>query len=123
MASDEAKTPKSKEKDADKKEETGPMAPASLVFSEFGRSSKVKFYRTVGISFSLLSGLVYPVMAFLFAKSFEDLSAPTEGNDDYMKNIRTMVFQFLYLGYERLMKSNSFFGFSNFLNRISQIPF
>ena len=98
MASDDMKRSKAKGKDGDKKEETGPMAPASFVFSEFGRSSKVKIYRIIGITFSLLSGLVYPVMAFLFAKSFEDLSAPTEGNSDFMKNIRTMVYQFLYLG-------------------------
>ena len=89
---------KPKGKDDEEKDETGPMVPASMVFSAFGQTSEVKIYRIAGICFAFLSGLVYPAMAFLFAKSFEDLSAPTEGNDDYMKNVRNMVFQFLYLG-------------------------
>ena len=96
MASTDS-TSKSKDKD-EEKEETGPMAPVSMVFSAFGQTSQVKAYRAAGFFFSFLSGSVYPIMAFLFAKSFEDLSAPTEGNADYMSNIRTMVFQFLYLG-------------------------
>jgi len=78
------------------KDEAAPMAPFSAVFSSFGRTTRVKLFRFLGFLCSVVSGCVYPLMAFYFAKSFEDLGAQL--GPDYMKGVRDLAFVFLYLG-------------------------
>ncbi len=81
-----------------KKDETGPLASASDVFSKFGRTRKVKMLRFFGILFSIVSGSIYPLMAFYFARSFEDLSGQVDGSSSYMDGVRNLVYTFLILG-------------------------
>lgn len=83
-------------KDDKSKEEVGPLAKPLEVFSKFGRTSKVKGLRFTGITFAILSGTVYPLMAYFFARSFEDLGAQLDGN--YMAKIRELAFIFMALG-------------------------
>ncbi len=80
-----------------KKEEKGPMAPASAIFSAFGRTGKVTLYRYLGITCSIISGSVYPIMAFYFSKSFEKLGAPT-ASGSFLGDITEMLIVFLILG-------------------------
>jgi ATP-binding cassette subfamily B (MDR/TAP) protein 1 len=80
---------------AKKKDEAAPLAKMSQVFSKFGRTRKVAILRFVGILFSIISGCVYPIMAFFFARSFEDLGG---GGDDYMAQIRNLAYTFMVLG-------------------------
>jgi hypothetical protein len=75
--------------------ETGPVANSSDVFSKFGRTPKVFMLRFFGVLFSIISGAVYPIMAFYWAKSSEDLGGM---GDDYMAQVRELVFTFLILG-------------------------
>ena len=80
----------------DKKEDLGPMVSVSDVFSKFGRTRKVTLLRICGIFFSMVSGSVYPVMTFFFARSFEDLGAIETGGG--MDTVRELAFVFLALG-------------------------
>ena len=81
----------------DEKDTTGPMVSVSQVFSAFGNTTKVKVYRVLGVLCSLVTGLVYPFMAFYFAKVFEDLGAATS-SESYLANVREMAFTFVVLG-------------------------
>jgi len=83
-------------KDEQGKEELGPLASTSEVFSYFGRTRKVVVLRVFGILFALISGSVYPIMAFYFAKSFENLGASVDG--DFLSSITEVVMVFLVLG-------------------------
>lgn len=87
----------------EKKDELGPMTSFSAVFSKFGRTRKVKTFRFLGVLCSVLSGTIYPIMAFYFARSFEDLGGGggepgSEDGDGYMDQVRNLVFVFLILG-------------------------
>lgn len=90
----------SPEKKEEEKVELGPLASAPAVFGKFGRTRKVSTLRFFGIVFSVISGCVYPLMAYYFAKSFEDLGGQpgSSGGDDYMEQVRQLVWVFLYLG-------------------------
>ena len=83
-------------KENDKKDEIGPLAKSSEEFSKFGRTRKVALLRFVGVFFSIVSGSVYPIMAFFFARSFEDLGGEIDG--DYMARVRQLVYTFMVLG-------------------------
>lgn len=87
------------EKEEKKEDELGPLAKTSDVFSKFGRTRKVSALRFVGIFFSICSGTIYPIMAFYFARSFEDLGG-LAGNDSavFMAEIRNLVYAFMILG-------------------------
>ena len=81
--------------DKDKKKDE-PLASAREVFS-FGSGRKKRVCLTLGLICSFVSGCIFPLMAFLFAKSFEDLgaSATSEG---FMVEIRKLAFYFMGLG-------------------------
>lgn len=89
------------EEEKKKKDELGPLAKASDVFGKFGRTRKVSVLRMIGILFSMVSGTVYPIMAFYFARSFEDLGGQpgSDSGDDYMGQVRELVFVFMIIGY------------------------
>lgn len=81
----------------DGKKDVGPLAPASAVFSAFGRTPKVILYRLLGVFCAAISGSVYPVMAFYFSKSFEELGASADSND-FLSDIVEMLIIFVILG-------------------------
>ena len=89
---------KTVKKDGKEEEEVGPLSKASDVFSKFGRTKKVKMLRFFGVAFAVISGCIYPVMAYYFARSFEDLGGDLSGSGDYMAKIRELAFIFMILG-------------------------
>jgi ABC transporter transmembrane region. len=86
--------------DADEKnnkDKLGPLSPASAVFLAFGRTEKIVLFRWLGALSAVVSGSVYPVMAFYFSQSFEKLGASTDG-DNFMNEIKDLAMAFLVLG-------------------------
>lgn len=79
------------------KNKLGPLSPASAVFTSFGRTSKVIAFRWLGVCCSIVSGSVYPIMAFYFAQSFEKLGAAA-GSDNFLEEITDLAMVFLLLG-------------------------
>eukprot|EP00559_Dactyliosolen_fragilissimus_P008998 CAMPEP_0184863396 /NCGR_PEP_ID=MMETSP0580-20130426/10902_1 /TAXON_ID=1118495 /ORGANISM="Dactyliosolen fragilissimus" /LENGTH=1328 /DNA_ID=CAMNT_0027361703 /DNA_START=81 /DNA_END=4067 /DNA_ORIENTATION=- len=75
---------------------SGPIASVSDTLG-FGSSPRVRLYRFLGFIAAAASGVVYPAMAFYWAKTFEDLGAVTDA-DTYMRQIRTMAYTFMILG-------------------------
>jgi len=84
-------------KDEEEKKEVGPLSSASDVFTAFGRSGKVVALRWCGFACAMVSGSVYPIMAFYFSKSFEKLGASSDG-DGFLSGITDMLIVFLILG-------------------------
>jgi len=84
-------------KDEEEKKEVGPLSSASDVFTAFGRSGKVVALRWCGFACAVVSGSVYPIMAFYFSKSFEKLGASSDG-DGFLSGITDMLIVFLILG-------------------------
>uniref|UniRef100_A0A7S3QG25 Bile salt export pump n=1 Tax=Chaetoceros debilis TaxID=122233 RepID=A0A7S3QG25_9STRA len=82
--------------DPNKKAEVGPLAPAGAPFA-FGEGSQIRLFRILGIVCAMVSGSVYPIMAFYFSKSFEELGA-SAADGDYLTNITEMLYVFLILG-------------------------
>lgn len=79
------------------KEEEGPLASFSDVFTAFGNTRRIQTYRIVATFFAIITGLCFPALAFIFANSFQDLGAsPT--SEAYMANIREMVWAFIVIG-------------------------
>jgi len=89
--------PDGKDKDEKKTEQVGPLSSASEVFTAFGVTGRIVAFRWLGIACSMVSGSVYPIMAFYFAKSFEKLGASTSSND-FLSDITEMLYVFLILG-------------------------
>lgn len=83
--------------DESKKKDESPLAPASAVFGSFGKTGNVTLLRFLGIFCAVLSGCLYPLLAFYFAVVFEDLLASTDGAN-YLANIREIVYVFMVLG-------------------------
>lgn len=83
-----------KEAEDEKKDE--PFATAQQVFS-FGAGRKIRVCLTLGLIYSVVSGCIFPLMAFLFAKSVEDLgaSATSEG---FLAEVRKLACYFMALG-------------------------
>jgi hypothetical protein len=79
-----------------KKEEEKPLASVRDVLS-FGTGHKKRICLILGFVCSFVSGCVFPVMAFLFARSFEDLGASTS-NDDFLAQVRELAYNFMVLG-------------------------
>ena len=83
------------DKDAKKDE---PLASYRQVFS-FGAGRKKRVCLTLGLIFSFVSGCIFPLMAFLFAKSFEDLAgASAISSDEFLAEIRKLAYYFMGLG-------------------------
>ena len=85
-----------KEKKEDKTADSDLLASASDVFS-FTLNFKTKLYVVGGIFFAVISGCVFPVMAWLLSDSFTDLLETIETNS--RDKIRDMAFHFIGLGY------------------------
>ena len=83
--------------EAKKVKATWPLASSQAIFSAFGKTRKVSIFRTLGILFAMLSGAVYPCMAFYFTKSFEGVGAQSS-DENYLSNVRYMVFTILVVG-------------------------
>lgn len=81
-----------KETDEDAKQ----LASVKDVFS-FGAGPKKRLCLVLGTFCAVVSGCVFPAVAFFFAASFQDLGASTE-NTDFLKNIRELAFTFMILG-------------------------
>ena len=86
--------PELKEEKDKKKDE--PLATAKQVFS-FGAGRKKRICLTLGLICAFVSGCIFPLMAFLFAKAFENLSA-TATSEDFLEEVRNMAFYFMGLG-------------------------
>lgn len=83
------------EGEEEEKKVPDPLASVSDVFS-FIPNTKTKIYIVVGLCSAVVSGCVFPAMAWLFSDSFTDLSISLEtGSRD---QIREMAFQFMGLG-------------------------
>jgi ATP-binding cassette subfamily B (MDR/TAP) protein 1 len=82
-------------KDKDKPEEK-PLASVKEVFS-FGAGPKKIICLVLGFFCAVVSGAVFPALAFLWSESFKDLGASTSG-DDFLKNIRGLAFSLMILG-------------------------
>jgi len=80
----------------EKEKKDDPLASARQVFS-FGAGRKKRVCLTLGLICSFVSGCIFPLMAFLFAKSFEDLgaSATSEG---FLAEVRKLAYYFMALG-------------------------
>jgi ABC-type multidrug transport system fused ATPase/permease subunit len=85
------------EDEENKKEVVGPLANVTDVFTAFGRTPKVLALRWCGVLCAMVSGSVYPIMAFYFSKSFEKLGAASDGAD-FLSDITDMVIVFIILG-------------------------
>ena len=80
-------------------EETTPPPPPQATFRQlfsFAQTPKTRFLIALASMFAIISGLVYPSMAYLFARVFEDLSASVD--DEFLSQIRNMAFSFMVLG-------------------------
>jgi ATP-binding cassette, subfamily B (MDR/TAP), member 1 len=77
------------------KKDAKPMASVSdtLRFA-FDCGGHVKFMFFLGLVSAVLNGLVYPILAYLFSKSFSDLA--NASND--LGQVRELAYQFLVIG-------------------------
>jgi ATP-binding cassette subfamily B (MDR/TAP) protein 1 len=80
----------------DKKEEAKPLASIRDVFS-FGEGRKKRICLVLGFACSFVSGCVFPVMAFLFARSFQDLVGSVS-DDNFLAQVRELAYSFMVLG-------------------------
>jgi ATP-binding cassette subfamily B (MDR/TAP) protein 1 len=80
----------------DKKEKEKPLASIRDVFS-FGKCRKKRISIILGFACSFVSGCVFPVMAFLFARSFQDLVGVVSG-DEFLAQVRELAYSFMILG-------------------------
>ena len=80
-------------------EEAKPQEQVTLsqLFS-FAHSLRTRVLIAMAFMSALISGLIFPSMAYLFARVFEDLSADVEDNDDFLEKVRNMAFTFMALG-------------------------
>lgn len=72
------------------------LASVKEVFS-FGAGPKKRICLFLGFACAVVSGAVYPAMAFFFSQSFKDLGASTSV-DNFLKNIRELAFSLMILG-------------------------
>lgn len=72
------------------------LASVKEVFS-FGAGPKKRICLILGFACAVISGAVFPAMAFFFSQSFKDLGASTSG-DGFLKNIRDLAFSLMILG-------------------------
>jgi len=80
-------------KEGEAKTENVPLASLSEVYS-FGEG---KFWYVFGgMCASAVTGCVFPAMAYVFADSFEQLAATTDG--DFLADIRGIAYTFMVLG-------------------------
>ena len=80
----------------DTKPADDPLASVGDVFS-FAHTFRIRLYIFTGLCCAVISGCVFPAMAWFFSQSFVDLSADA-GTDAFMKEIRRLAYSFLILG-------------------------
>jgi len=78
------------------KQPEAPLASIAEVFS-FGKGAKKKRLLIVGISCAIVSGCVFPAMAFVYSNSLKSLGASTNGGD-FLKNVRRIAYSMMCLG-------------------------
>ena len=78
------------------KQDGGGLATIQEVFS-FAETRRTKIYIAIGCMAAVLSGVCFPAMAWLFSSSFSELSA-FPSSDDFLQQIRQLVYRFLVLG-------------------------
>jgi hypothetical protein len=77
-----------------------PLASVKDVFS-FAQTTRVKTYVALGMMSAVVSGCVFPAMAWVFSASFTSLTASIEG-DDFLRSVRKIAFTLMGLGYVHL---------------------
>mmetsp|Transcript_23996 Transcript_23996/g.35489 ORF Transcript_23996/g.35489 Transcript_23996/m.35489 type:complete len:1339 (+) Transcript_23996:92-4108(+) len=83
-------------KDKKEKKEKLPLATVGEVFS-FAPTRRTRICIGLGLCCSLVTGAVFPAMAFFFSQVFEELSASAE-MDSFLDNITRMAYTFMILG-------------------------
>ena len=72
--------------------------PASILETlSFGDSKKKKILYLIGATFAMFSGVAFPIQAYMFARSFEELSASTE-SDDFLESVEFVAYSFMVIG-------------------------
>ena len=74
-----------------------PMATFVELLS-FAKESRTKLYLVVGSLCSMLAGMCFPAMAWIFSNSFSDLAVSPD-DDRFKQQIRNLCFRFLILGF------------------------
>eukprot|EP00957_Ditylum_brightwellii_P180482 13748466-Ditylum_brightwellii.AAC.1 len=77
------------------KKEKPPLATIGEVFS-FAPTRRTRVCIGLGLASSIVTGSVFPAMAFFFSKVFEELSAPAS-MDTFLDNITELAFTFMIL--------------------------
>lgn len=72
------------------------LATISQVFS-FANTPQIRLRIFSSCVFAVISGAVFPAMAFYFAFAFEELAADSTG-EDFMQTVRELAFAFLIMG-------------------------
>ena len=80
----------------DKDDHKPKLATISQVFS-FADTPRIRLRMFSSCIFAIISGSVFPAMAFYFAFAFEELAADSTG-EDFMQTIRELAFAFLLMG-------------------------
>jgi hypothetical protein len=93
-------TPDKEKKPPTNDDDDDPLASVKDVFS-FAQTTRVKTYVALGMMSAVVSGCVFPAMAWVFSASFASLTASIEG-DDFLRSVRTIAFTLMGLGYVRL---------------------
>ena len=88
-----ARTENKNQPDADDEK---PLASVRQVFS-FGSGRKKRICLVLGIFCAIISGCVFPAMAFFFAQSFQRLGASTS-TEDFLARVSQLAFVFMILG-------------------------
>ena len=87
-----------KDHDNDENESSPSSTPASLAETlSFGEGKKKIVYLVAGSLFAMLSGIALPAQAYVFAQSFQELSASTD-SDDFMEDVELVAYSFMVIG-------------------------
>ena len=73
------------------------MATLGQLFS-FAKTRKIRGLIGLGVVGAIVSGLVLPSTAYLFARVFSDLSGDVTDGDDFLEKVRNLAFTFMVLG-------------------------
>jgi hypothetical protein len=90
-------TPDKEKKPPPPTNDDDPLASVKDVFS-FAQTTRVKTYVALGMMSAVVSGCVFPAMAWVFSASFTSLTASIEG-DDFLRSVRKIAFTLMGLGY------------------------
>ncbi|KAL7574665.1 hypothetical protein ACA910_003011 [Epithemia clementina (nom. ined.)] len=80
-------------------EQNKQVNPSQATFRQlfsFAKTFRTRFLIALALMAAVVSGLVLPSMAYLFARVFEELSADVD--DGFLRNVRNMAITFMVLG-------------------------